>query len=74
MFRIGQHDLPQLTRRGVLGAVGLVVVLVAYPLSFGPACWITSRLGYGDQLVTQFYFEFSNFQTKNNDLGLSSVS
>ena len=22
--------------------VGLVVALVAYPLSFGPACWITS--------------------------------
>jgi hypothetical protein len=24
--------------------VVVVVVLVAYPLSFGPACWITSRL------------------------------
>jgi hypothetical protein len=23
--------------------VGLVVVLVGYPLSFGPACWIVSR-------------------------------
>ena len=24
-------------------AVVLVVLLVGYPLSFGPACWITSR-------------------------------
>jgi hypothetical protein len=24
-------------------AVALVAVLVGYPLSFGPACWITSR-------------------------------
>jgi hypothetical protein len=28
--------------------VGLVVVLVAYPLSFGPACWLTSQSADGD--------------------------
>src|SRR5436190_14665700 len=27
--------------------VGIVVVLVGYPLSFGPACWITSRTDVG---------------------------
>jgi hypothetical protein len=25
------------------GTVGLVVVLVGYPLSFGPACWLSIR-------------------------------
>ena len=25
--------------------VALVAVLVGYPLSFGPACWISSRIG-----------------------------
>ena len=31
--------------------VVVVVVLVAYPLSFGPACWITSRAGRGVEHV-----------------------
>ena len=31
--------------------VALVVVLVAYPLSFGPACWITSRTNVGADAV-----------------------
>ena len=28
--------------------VALVTVLVGYPLSFGPACWIVSCMGGGD--------------------------
>src|SRR5262245_29364126 len=33
--------------------VVVVVVLVAYPLSFGPACWITSRVyASGEPVVT----------------------
>ena len=28
--------------------VALVAVLVGYPLSLGPACWIASRMGGGD--------------------------
>ncbi|MSR60214.1 MAG: hypothetical protein EXS05_21675 [Planctomycetaceae bacterium] len=34
-----------------------LVVLVGYPLSFGPACWITSRLGSttGAEIVSRVY-------------------
>ena len=35
--------------------VVLVVVLLAYPLSFGPACWISSRLDFSVPSVTAFY-------------------
>jgi hypothetical protein len=35
--------------------VVVVVALVAYPLSFGPACWITSRLNRGADLVPVVY-------------------
>jgi hypothetical protein len=35
--------------------VGLVVVLVAYPLSFGPACWFESRWG-GAGIIFQTTF------------------
>jgi hypothetical protein len=31
--------------------VVLVVVVVGYPLSFGPACWISSRLNAGTSIV-----------------------
>ena len=31
--------------------VVVVAVLVAYPLSFGPACWISSRIGRGKGFV-----------------------
>ena len=29
-----------------------LLALLAYPLSVGPACWISSRAGRGEQLVT----------------------
>lgn len=35
-------------------AVGLVVLL-AYPVGFGPACWISSRTGCGAGLVAFVY-------------------
>lgn len=35
--------------------VALVVVLVAYPLSLGPACWITSRTGRGASALGTIY-------------------
>jgi len=31
---------------------GLVVILVAYPLSYGPACMIEEKLGYPEWLAT----------------------
>src|SRR5262245_21634709 len=38
--------------------VVVVVVLVAYPLSFGPACWITSRTGLALGTVAIIYRPF----------------
>ena len=35
--------------------VVVLVFLVAYPFSFGPACWITSRLNRGADLVPNLY-------------------
>ncbi len=35
--------------------VVVVVVLVAYPLSFGPACWIESRVNPGDAVQSIYY-------------------
>ena len=35
--------------------VVVVVALVAYPLSFGPACWISSRTGRGARVVSAAY-------------------
>jgi len=36
-------------------SVALVVVLVGYPLSFGPVCWMNSRNGFGDRLLRGFF-------------------
>jgi hypothetical protein len=33
----------------------VVVVLVAYPLSFGPACWISSRVQPSGRVVSVIY-------------------
>ena len=35
--------------------VAVVVGLLAYPLSFGPACWISSRLNAGAETVSIVY-------------------
>ena len=35
--------------------VVVVVLLVGYPLSFGPACWITSYIGRGEYEVSRTY-------------------
>jgi hypothetical protein len=35
--------------------VALVTVLVAYPLSFGPACWISSRIQPDGEFVSAVY-------------------
>ena len=36
-------------------AVALVAVLVGYPLSFGPACWIFSRIRFCSSTVLNVY-------------------
>ena len=38
--------------------VVVVVALVAYPLSFGPACWISSRIGHGAEILPVLYRPF----------------
>jgi hypothetical protein len=35
--------------------VTLIVVLALYPLSFGPACWVTSRTGIGILYLPDVY-------------------
>ncbi len=49
------HDQKNKPSTGFWIAVALVVVLAAYPLSFGPACWITSRAEHGAELVPIVY-------------------
>ena len=36
-------------------SMALVVVLVGYPLSFGPACWITSRCSLRGAWISTAY-------------------
>lgn len=38
-------------RTGVI----LLVLLLGYPLSLGPACWISSRIRWGNQIVSWIY-------------------
>ena len=35
--------------------VALVMVLLGYPLSFGPACWVSSHLNAGTRAVAAVY-------------------
>ena len=63
--------------------VALVVALVAYPLSFGPACWIEARwptvdfsfchrpllrIANGNGIVAQALFWYANLGTHRNRL------
>jgi hypothetical protein len=55
-------------------AAGLSVV-VAYPLSFGPACWISSRTGTGAVIVSIAYQPVIRiiFEPSAPDLVVSSI-
>jgi hypothetical protein len=35
--------------------VALAIALIAYPISFGPTCWVSSRTGWGYELVPVVY-------------------
>ena len=54
-----QTLIPTTSRKPTAGfwiTVALVaVVLAGYPLSFGPACWISSRAAWGDGFVDFLY-------------------
>ncbi|MGE5326612.1 MAG: hypothetical protein ACM3NO_06205 [Deltaproteobacteria bacterium] len=36
--------------------VVVVVTILAYPLSFGPACWITSRTNFGPSAIASAFW------------------
>jgi hypothetical protein len=46
---------PRKPTAGFWITVALVAVLVAYPLSFGPACWATSRTNCSVDILETFY-------------------
>jgi nitrate reductase NapE component len=39
-------------------ALGLVIAVVVYPLSFGPACWLGEEFGWPDWIRDLFGFVF----------------
>ena len=43
--------------------VALVAALVAYPLSFGPACWITSRMSVETSAIGVIYRPIVRFMS-----------
>jgi hypothetical protein len=52
---------PDRTKPGLAfyATIILLVVLVLYPLSFGPACWISSRTTLGRETIKAAYFPIS---------------
>ncbi len=39
-------------------AISLLAIAAAYPLSFGPACWITAQTGFDARPISVVYFPF----------------
>ena len=54
--------------------VAVVLVLVLYPLSFGPACWITSRTNVGADLVPVLYRPVTWAMTPDSETPVNRVS
>jgi hypothetical protein len=54
---------------GLWLAVALVVMLVAYPLSFGPACWISSRTNTAASAIPIAYRPIVWCMAHNRGLG-----
>ena len=62
------------TKPGVaFWATVVVVAVLAYPLSFGPACWITSRLDRGSDLVPTIYRPFTWGMSEQSGTTINSV-
>ncbi len=45
----------------------VVAVLIGYPLSFGPACWITSRTDVGASAIPIIYLPLTWAMSPNSD-------
>ena len=54
--------------------VVVVVALVAYPLSFGPACWITSRISGGAATVSIIYRPITCSMNEDRAFGFGGVN
>ena len=54
--------------------VAVVAALVAYPLSFGPACWITSRTDVGASAIPIVYRPLTWAMSPNSDTAINRVS
>jgi len=54
------------------GTVALVVMF-AYPLSFGPACWLTSRLQSGNEAASVVYQPLFRIWWNRGQLGSKFV-
>jgi len=59
------HHLADCKKLGLAfwATVGLVVVFVGYPLSFGPACWISSRTNIGINTLPSIYYPLISLAT-----------
>jgi hypothetical protein len=55
-FSVVEPLQPSKPTAGFWITVALVAVLVAYPLSFGPACWIVSRINDDEQYFQALYW------------------
>ncbi len=53
-------------------AAGISVPLL-YVLSFGPACWFSSRMKFGDSAMSFFYFPITLALAFNNDTTASHI-
>ena len=54
--------------------VVVVVALVTYPLSFGPACWVTSRINRGADLVPVVYRPLTWAMSPKSETAINRVS
>jgi hypothetical protein len=55
-------------------ATVVMIAVLAYPLSFGPACWITSRLNRGAELVPVLYRPLTWAMSEKSDATFNRVS
>jgi len=55
-------------------ATVVVVVVLAYPLSFGPACWITSRTNVGAEAVPVLFQPLTWAMSPDSETTINRVS
>ena len=62
------------TTAGFWVTVALVAVLLGYPLSFGPACWITSRINAGSSAIPVLYGPLTWTMSPKDEATINRVS